>query len=249
MTEEIGYSTKKDSPSPWQARIITLFPEMFPGPLNFSLSGKALSKNLWDLQTINIRDFGTGKHQSVDDTPAGGGAGMILKPNIVDNALRAATQDFKTSKEAWPLIYVTPHGKKFTQDMAFRFSKAKGIVLVCGRYEGIDTRVINKWNLEEVSLGDFILSGGELVSYVIIEAVVRLLPGVLGNKESILEESFSNGLLEYPQYTKPSSWDGHKIPEVLMSGNHQEIKQWRKKQSEKITKEKRPDLWQKFKKT
>lgn len=234
----------EDSPDivgAWKAKVLTLFPEMFPGVLGGSLTGKALQEGLWGLEPIDIRMFGEGKHRNVDDTPAGGGAGMVLRPDIVAKAIDFA--DKGHSREDWPVIYLSPRGKPFDQAMARRFSKAKGITLLCGRFEGVDQRVLDAREVEEVSLGDFVLSGGEIAAQALIDATVRLIPRVLGNAESIEEESFSDGLLEHPQYTRPSDWEGRKIPEILLSGHHAKIAEWRSQQSEKLTKERRPDLW------
>jgi len=225
----------------WKAKVITLFPEMFPGGLGYSLVGKALQENLWSLETINLRDFGEGKHRNVDDTPAGGGAGMILRADIIGQAIKEAlTGEFEKN----PIIYLSARGKPFNQKMAERFSKADGITLLCGRFEGVDQRVIDFYNIEEVSIGDFVLTGGEIPAQIIIDGTVRLLPNVIGNKASLDEESFANGLLEHPQYTRPKNWNNLVIPEVLSSGNHKKIEEWRLEQSEKLTKSCRPDLWE-----
>lgn len=234
----------EDSPDivgAWKAKVLTLFPEMFPGVLGGSLTGKALQEGLWSLEPIDIRMFGEGKHRNVDDTPAGGGAGMVLRADIVGKAIDFA--DKGVDRADWPVIYLSPRGKPFDQAMARRFSKAKGITLLCGRFEGVDQRVLDAREVEEVSLGDFVLSGGEIAAQALIDATVRLIPRVLGNAESIEEESFSDGLLEHPQYTRPSDWEGRKIPEILLSGHHAKIAEWRSQQSEKLTKERRPDLW------
>lgn len=234
----------EDSPDivgAWKAKVLTLFPEMFPGVLGGSLTGKALQEGLWSLEPIDIRMFGDGKHRNVDDTPAGGGAGMVLRADVVGKAIDFA--DKGVDRADWPVIYLSPRGKPFDQAMARRFSKAKGITLLCGRFEGVDQRVLDAREVEEVSLGDFVLSGGEIAAQALIDATVRLIPRVLGNAESIEEESFSDGLLEHPQYTRPSDWEGRKIPEILLSGHHAKIAEWRSQQSEKLTKERRPDLW------
>ncbi len=237
-------SLMEDSPDiagAWKAKVLTLFPGAFPGVLGESLTGKALQEGLWGLEPIDIRMFGEGKHRNVDDTPAGGGAGMVLRADVVAKAIDFA--DKGHSREEWPVIYLSPRGKPFNQAMARRFSKAKGITLLCGRFEGVDQRVLDARAVEEVSLGDFVLSGGEIAAQALIDATVRLIPRVLGNAESIEEESFSDGLLEHPQYTRPTDWEGRTIPEILLSGHHANVAKWRSQQSEKLTKERRPDLW------
>ena len=225
----------------WKARIFTLYPELFPGPFNYGLYKKALEKNIWSLEICNIRDGATDKHKTVDDTPFGGGSGMLIKPEVLANSLN------KYEKQDEKIIYLSPKGTKFTQKMAKSLLKKKTINLICGHFEGVDQRVIETRNIEEVSIGDFILSGGETAAYVFIDAIVRLLPGVLGNDVSILEESFENNLLEYPQYTKPQMWESKSVPDVLLSGDHAKIKDWRLSQSEAITRRRRPDLWEKYK--
>ena len=226
---------------PWKATVVTLFPEMFPGPLGFSLAGRALEEGLWSIKTVDIRDFGADKQQTVDDTPFGGGAGMVMRADVIDAALMSLDKSVKL-----PLIYVTPRGKPLTQIRVKELTSAAGVILLCGRYEGIDNRVIDAWNIEEVSLGDFILSGGELAAMALIDSCVRLLPGVVGNKLAPIEESFEEGLLEYPHYTRPREWDGREVPEILLSGHHEKIRVWRQAQAEKITQERRPDLWEKY---
>lgn len=229
----------------WRAKVLTLYPDMFPGVLGHSLTGRALQEGLWALETLDIRRFALGKHRNVDDTPAGGGAGMVLMADVVSRAIDFA--DEGQSRDDWPVIYLSPRGKPFDQSMAQRFSRAKGVTLLCGRFEGVDERVIEARNIEEVSLGDFVLTGGEIAAQALIDASVRLIPRVLGNAESAVEESFSNGLLEHPQYTRPTEWEGRKIPEILLSGHHAKIAEWRHAQSEKLTKERRPDLWRAYK--
>jgi tRNA (guanine37-N1)-methyltransferase len=234
----------KDQPDlagAWKAKVLTLYPDMFPGILGHSLTGRALQEGLWALDPIDIRMFAHGKHRNVDDTPAGGGAGMVLMADVVARAIDFA--DKGESREDWPVVYLSPRGKPFDQAMARRFSKAKGITLLCGRFEGVDQRVLDARNVEEVSLGDFILTGGEIAAQALIDATVRLIPRVLGNAESTEEESFSHGLLEHPQYTRPTEWEGRKIPEILLSGHHANIAKWRSDQSKALTKERRPDLW------
>ena len=224
------------------ARIFTLYPEFFPGPLEKGLYGKALSKNLWKLQTVNIRDYAFDKHKTVDDTIYGGGSGMLIKPDVLANSL---DQNLNPNEK---IIYLSPKGKLFNQELAKKLSKEGTVNLICGHFEGIDQRVIESRNIEEISLGDFILSGGESAAIVVLDSILRLLPDVLGNEKSIEEESFENGLLEYPQYTKPQIWEEKTVPDVLLSGDHAKIKDWRLSQSEAITRVRRPDLWQKYKK-
>jgi tRNA (guanine37-N1)-methyltransferase len=227
----------------WTARIITLFPQAFPGVLGESLTGRALKDGLWQLETIDLRQIGDGKHRNVDDTPAGGGAGMVLRADVMGQAVQMAMQG---ARGGWPLVYLSPRGPRFDQAMARRLATADGVTMICGRFEGLDQRVIDHFGIQEVSLGDFVLTGGELAAQAVIDATVRLLPGVLGNAESTEEESFSHGLLEHPQYTRPAEWAGRAIPEVLMSGNHGEIAKWRQAEAERITKERRPDLWETY---
>jgi tRNA (guanine37-N1)-methyltransferase len=227
---------------PWYTTVVTLFPELFPGPLGHSLTGKALEKELWKLDTLQIREFARDKHRTVDDTPYGGGAGMVLKPDVVHDALEAAKERFHNRH----LLYLTPRGKPLTQQNIRRYAwHTSGLIILCGRYEGVDQRVIEHHRLEEVSLGDFILTGGELAAFPLIDACVRLLPGVLGKEESHQQESFENNLLEHPHYTKPQTWQGYSVPEVLLSGDHQKIAAWRQQQSEQVTQDRRPDLWEK----
>jgi tRNA (guanine37-N1)-methyltransferase len=231
------------APTCWRARILTLFPEAFPGILGLSLTGRALDEGKWGYDALQLRDFGLGKHRNVDDTPAGGGAGMVLRPDVVGPAIEAAQAGLPADRARWPVIYLSPRGKPFDQAMARRFAAAEGMTLLCGRFEGVDERVLEHYAIEEVSIGDFVLTGGELAAQVLIDATVRLLPGVLGNQASTEEESFSHGLLEHPQYTRPAEWQGRAIPEVLMSGHHGKIEAWRRAMSEQITRARRPDLW------
>ena len=226
----------------WQAQIFTLYPELYPGPLFKGLYGKALAKNLWNLKVINIRDAAEDKHKTVDDTPYGGGSGMLIKADVLAKSLD------KNKIKGEKIIYLSPKGKKFDQHYAQDLSKQKSVSFICGHFEGVDERILSTRNIEEVSIGDYVLSGGETASFVIIDSVLRLLPGVLGNEYSKKEESFENGLLEYPQYTKPQIWEEKAVPEVLLSGDHNKIKHWRLSQSEAITRDRRPDLWQKYKK-
>ena len=226
----------------FQAQVFTLYPEVFPGPLAKGLYGKALSNKLWNLNVINIRDAATDKHKTVDDTPYGGGTGMLLKADILANSL-----DRKV-KKGERVFYLSPKGKKFDQKLAQDLSKEKSISLICGHFEGVDERVLTTRNIEEISVGDYVLSGGETAALVVLDSILRLLPGVLGNEKSSIDETFENGLLEYPQYTKPQIWEEKSVPEVLLSGDHAKIKDWRLSQSEAITRVRRPDLWQKYKK-
>ena len=226
----------------FQAQVFTLYPEVFPGPLAKGLYGKALSNKLWNLSVINIRDAATDKHKTVDDTPYGGGTGMLLKADILANSL-----DRKV-KKGERVFYLSPKGKKFDQKLAQDLSKEKSISLICGHFEGVDERVLTTRNIEEISVGDYVLSGGETAALVVLDSILRLLPGVLGNEKSSIDETFENGLLEYPQYTKPQIWEEKSVPEVLLSGDHSKIKDWRLSQSEAITRVRRPDLWHKYKK-
>ena len=225
-----------------QAQVFTLYPEIFPGPLNKGLYGKAMAKTLWSLNVINIRDAATDKHKTVDDTPYGGGSGMLLKPDVLANSID------QNVKKGDKIFYLSPKGKIFDQKLAQELSKEKSFSLICGHFEGVDERVLSTRNIVEISIGDFILSGGETAALVVLDSVLRLLPGVLGNEKSVSEETFENGLLEYPQYTKPQIWEEKSVPEVLLSGDHGKIKDWRLSQSEAITRDRRPDLWQKHNK-
>ena len=225
-----------------RTQVFTLYPEVFPGPLSKGLYGKALSKNLWNLKVVNIRDAAEDKHKTVDDTPYGGGSGMLLKADTLAKSLD------QNKTEGDRIIYLSPKGKKFDQLYAQELSKEKSVSFICGHFEGVDERVLSTRNIEEVSIGDYVLSGGETAAFVVIDSILRLLPGVLGNENSKMDESFENGLLEYPQYTKPQIWEEKAVPEVLLSGDHNKIKDWRLSQSEAITRDRRPDLWQKYKK-
>ena len=224
----------------FKVKIFTLYPDLYPGPLNTGLYKKAQEKKIWNLEVIDIRDYATDKHRTVDDTPFGGGSGMLLRPDIVASAL---DQNLKKEDQ---IIYLSPKGKKLDQAIVKEFSKKKKLNILCGHFEGIDQRLLETRNIQEYSIGDFILSGGETASYVFIDSILRLLPGVLGNKNSSKEESFETDLLEYPQYTKPQNWEGKSTPDVLLSGDHAKIKSWRLAQSEAITRRQRPDLWKKY---
>jgi tRNA (guanine37-N1)-methyltransferase len=229
------------TPSPWRAEILTLFPEMFPGPLGVSVVGTALANDLWTLKAHQIRDHGLGKHRTVDDSPAGGGAGMVMRADVIAtglDAVRAATPQ----EPPLPAIYLTPRGTPLTQARVRTLAQGSGVILLAGRFEGVDQRVIDGRAFEEVSIGDYVLSGGELAAMVLLDACVRLLPGVLGGTDSLSEESFEGNLLEYPQYTRPRDWEGHAIPDILLSGDHKKIAAWRRAEAERITAERRPDL-------
>ena len=226
----------------WTARVITLFPEAFPGVLGLSLTGKALDAGLWALEPVDLRRFGEGRHRNVDDTPAGGGAGMVLRADVLGRAIEEAQAGVGAAPD-WPLIALSPRGRPFTQARARALAAGRGVTLICGRFEGIDERVLAHYGVEEVSLGDFVLTGGEIAAMALIDATVRLIPRVLGNQASIEEESFAHGLLEHPHYTKPAVWKGHAIPDILLSGHHGQIADWRRNEAERLTKERRPDLW------
>ena len=233
-------------PSKFHVKILTLFPEMFPGMLGLSLSGKALTQGLWSLETIQLRDYATDNHKTVDDTPFGGGAGMVMKPDILNKALAA-------NQPVGRFIYMTPRGKPLTQALAHELSKEPQLTILCGRYEGVDQRLLEAYKAEEICIGDYVLSGGEPAAMILLDACIRLLPDVLGNAGTHDEESFENGLLEYPHYTRPAEWTGQdgvtrKVPDVLVSGHHAKVKEWRQKESEAITKDRRPDLWEKYQK-
>ena len=226
----------------WTARVFTLYPELFPGPLGSGLYKKALEKKLWSLEIVNIRDSAQDKHQTVDDTPFGGGSGMIIRADVIANSL-----DKNISNKNEPIIYLSPKGKKLDQTYAKKITN-KNINIICGHFEGVDQRLLETRNIEEVSIGDFVLSGGEIGAFVLIDTIVRLIPGVLGNSDSLTEETFERDLLEYPQYTKPQKWEEKEVPNVLLGGDHAKIKDWRLAQSEDITRRRRPDLWKKYKK-
>ena len=223
--------------SPWTATVLTLFPEVFPGPLAASLAGKALTRGDWALDGLDIRDFARDKHRAVDDQPFGGGPGMVMRADVVDAALAAV------AGRPGPVIYLSPRGRLLDQSLVRGLAGGEGVTLLCGRYEGLDQRVIEARGLEEVSVGDYVLSGGETAAMVLVDAVVRLLPGVMGNAESPAEESFERGLLEYPHFTRPADWQGNTVPEVLLSGDHEKIRRWRQAEAERTTQARRPDLW------
>ena len=226
----------------WKVRVFTLYPELFPGPLNNGLYRKALDKKIWNIEVINIREYAKDKHKTVDDTPFGGGSGMVMRADVIASAL-----DKNISDKKEPILYLSPKGEKFDQIHAKKIVN-KNINIICGHFEGVDERILETRNIQQVSIGDYILSGGEIGAFVIIDAIVRLLPGVLGNSNSLAEETFEGHLLEYPQYTKPQKWEKKEVPSVLLKGDHKKIKDWRLAQSESITRRRRPDLWKKYKK-
>jgi tRNA (guanine37-N1)-methyltransferase len=221
----------------WVATVLTLFPEMFPGTLGYSLAGKALSDGIWRLETVDIRGFARDKHRTVDDAPFGGGPGMVMRPDVLDRAIAEGAGP-------GPVVYLSPRGRLIDQARVKALAAGPGVTLLCGRYEGVDERVIEARQIEELSLGDFVLSGAEPAAIALIDACVRLLPGVVGDQETLAEESFEDGLLEYPHYTRPQDWEGRAVPEVLLSGHHDKIRQWRQEQRERVTRERRPDLWE-----
>jgi len=227
----------------WTARVLTLYPKMFPGSLGHSLAGSALSRGIWALETVDIREFASDKHATVDDAPFGGGPGMVLRPDVLATAIDAAEA---RAERPLPLIFMSPRGARLTQHRVRELAAGEGSVLVCGRFEGVDERVLETHDVEELSVGDYVLSGGEPAALALLDAVVRLLPGVTGSANAAVEESFEVGLLEYPHYTRPRVWEGRQVPEVLLSGNHEEIRHWRRAEAERITRERRPDLWQAY---
>ena len=240
---EVKRMTKFDTT--WRATVLSIFPDMFPGPLGMSLAGQGLNEGAWSLDTLDIRSFTTDKHRSVDCPPFGGGPGMVMRPDVIDSALQSAK---KTSPNA-PLVYLSPRGQTFTQSKAQELASGPGITLLCGRFEGLDQRILDSHEIEEISMGDFVLSGGEPAAITLLDACIRLLPGVMGKAESLEQESFETGLLEYPHYTRPQVWNGHAVPGVLISGHHEKIRAWRQAQSEEITKRRRPDLWSQYAET
>lgn len=225
---------------PWRAKVLTIFPEMFPGALGHSLAGRALAAGLWTLETVDIRAFASDKHRTVDDAPFGGGPGMVMRPDVLDTAIGT------TAEPDGPLVYLSPRGRLIDQARVRGLADGRGVRIICGRFEGVDERVLETREIEELSLGDFVLSGGELAAMCLVDACVRLLPGVVGRRESLAEESFEGGLLEYPHYTKPQSWRGREVPSVLLSGHHERIRAWRTSQAERLTRERRPDLWARY---
>jgi tRNA (guanine37-N1)-methyltransferase len=229
-----------ESKEPWRATVLSLFPEMFPGPLGFSLAGRALEDGIWSIRAVDIRDFAPGKHRQVDDSPFGGGAGMVMRPDVLDAAIRATSGP-------GPLVYMTPRGRLLDQALARELAAGPGVKVLCGRFEGVDQRLLEAHGALEVSAGDFVLSGGEPAALLMLDAIVRLLPGVVGKEESLAEESFEWGLLEYPHYTRPQVWNGREVPEVLLSGHHEKIRAWRQRQAEDVTRARRPDLWDRYK--
>lgn len=235
-----GTASGREEEAPWTASVLTIFPEAFPGPLGLSLAGRGLEHGLWALEVLDIRDFARDKHRSVDDTPMGGGPGMVMRPDVVDAAIGAVAD------RPGPLVYLTPRGRLLDQALVREFAAGPGLRLLCGRYEGIDQRVLDAREVLEVSIGDFVLSGGEMAALVLLDAVVRLLPGVMGNAASAAEESFEEGLLEHPLFTRPAEWQGRKVPEVLLSGHHERVRRWRRAQAEEVTRQRRPDLWRRF---
>jgi tRNA (guanine37-N1)-methyltransferase len=230
----------------WTATVLTLFPEMFPGPLGHSVAGQALEDGRWRLGTVDIRDFARDKHRTVDDTPFGGGPGMVMRPDVVDAAISAAKDKAQDSIGKVPLIYLSPRGRPADQKRVQELADGPGMTVLCGRFEGVDARVLEAHDVEEISLGDFVLSGGEPAAIALIDACVRLLPGVIGSDKSLEEESFNRGLLEYPHFTRPQNWDGRAVPEVLLSGHHEKIRAWRLAEAEAATKQRRPDLWSRY---
>lgn len=233
----------KGRPGAFRARVLTLFPEVFPGPLGVSVMGRALDQGLWALEALDIRRFARDKHRTVDDTPAGGGPGMVMRADVVAAAIDAGMADTPGDRGRWPLIYLSPRGRPLSQARAAEIAAGEGVTLLCGRYEGVDERVLEARAVEEISIGDFVVSGGEIPAMALIDAVLRLRPGILGNEASTAEESFTAGLLEHPQYTRPVLWEGRAIPEILLSGHHARIADWRASEARRVTAERRPDLW------
>lgn len=232
--------------SAWHINILTLFPEIFPGVLDFSVTGRARKNNLWSYAAHDIRSFASDKHRTVDDTAFGGGPGMVMRPDVVDAALQGVLKTDSSCAKDHKIIYLSPRGRTFNQKVAHELVSHPQITLLCGRFEGVDDRVVRAWDMDEISLGDFVLSGGEIAAMALIDACLRLIPGVLGDETSINDESFSENLLEYPQYTRPQVWNGIAVPDVLMSGHHEKIRAWRHAQAQDITRQRRPDLWQQY---
>ena len=243
MDNPAGDDIARRVDQPWCAKVITLFPEAFPGTLGLSLVGKALTEGLWRLETLDLREFGIGRHRAVDDSPFGGGPGMILRADVAAAAIECARSDQDSKRGSWPVMCMSARGQPATQALARKLSSGPGVTVLCGRFEGVDERIFDKLDVQEISMGDFVLSGGEIAAQALIDATVRLIPRVLGNQASVADESFSDGLLEYPQYTRPRNWEGTPVPDVLLSGNHEEITAWRLRASEGLTKNRRPDLW------
>jgi tRNA (guanine37-N1)-methyltransferase len=233
----------------FRVKVLTIFPELFPGPLAASLPGRALAERLWTLEVLDIRRFARNKHRTVDDTPAGGGPGMVMKPDVVAAAIDRAQADASRDRGRWPVIYLSPRGRPLTQARVRELAGGEGMTLLCGRFEGVDERVLEARQVEELSIGDFVLTGGEIPAMALIDAVVRLRPGVLGNEASTEEESFTRGLLEHPHYTRPQVWEGREIPEILLSGHHARIAAWRRARAEELTRQRRPDLWRAYQAT
>ena len=246
LTADSNESNESCQAATWCAKVITLLPEAFPGTLGQSLSGRALAHGIWELETIDLRRFGIGRHRSVDDTPVGGGAGMVMRADVLGPALRFAMDERRCQSGRWPVLCMSPRGEPLTQQSVRELAGMDGVTILCGRFEGIDERILQAFRIREVSIGDFVLSGGEIAAQALIDAAVRLIPLVLGNQASVNEESFSGGLLEYPQYTRPRIWEGLPVPEKLLSGHHEEIASWRLSQSRKLTRHRRPDLWRAY---
>lgn len=254
MAQRQTVMSDQEAPKTFNATVLTLYPEMFPGPLGQSLAGTALKNGIWELETVDIRDFSRDKHRSVDDAPFGGGPGMVMRADVLSDAIAAVQNNEpaanRDTAQNRPLLYLSPRGKVLTQERVKSLAKGDGVILLCGRFEGVDQRVLDAAHsetvIEEVSIGDYVLSGGEPAALVLLDAVIRLLPGVMGAAETLSEESFEGGLLEYPHYTRPAEWQGRSVPEVLLSGHHGRIAEWRQAERERLTKERRPDLWQQF---
>ncbi len=243
MQQRVDEQRQDDAGRPWQARVITLLPDAFPGPLAHSIPGAALARGAWELQTIDLRQFGIGRHRNVDEPPYGGGAGMVLRADVAAAALLHAQDGLPVESPDWPLLFMSPRGKPLDQEMVRELAGREGVTILCGRFEGIDERFLQKFPIAEVSVGDFVLSGGEIAAQALIDATVRLIPHVLGNQASAEDESFSAGLLEYPHFTRPRIWEGMTVPEILLSGHHERIAAWRQAESQALTRRRRPELW------